>query len=220
VIPFVKPDAPATIEVEAGPGQLIVRWGTPPAKAGTEVVGYSVESQKTGVTDWQALEPLDAEAREAVIDGLEPDAAYRVRVAAITEFGVGEWAEPTSLAVPLTTVPALRVETTLSNPRPALGDTVTVRIRVTSAGGVAAENIELKLTPDAPRLRVLTWQAEAGVVDAATLIWRMGSLEPGAEVIVELEAVVIEGTDAAPAGASEGAPAGATPEAAAAGGAR
>jgi hypothetical protein len=148
------------------------------------------------------LDELDPAAREAILQDLEPGMPYAVRVAAVTAYGIGAWGEPSSLVVPLSLEPALRVVTTLSNPRPALGDTVTVRIRVTSVGGMAAENIELKVTPDAPRLRVLGWQVGAGAIDAATWTWRLDALAQGAEVVIELEAVVIEGVDEAPAGAT------------------
>jgi hypothetical protein len=93
------------------------------------------------------------------------------------------------------TQPEIRTETVLSDARPALGDTITVRVRIESTGGVAVENLELQVTPDAPRLRVLTWRVEVGTLDLETWTWRLPRLAPGEVVTIELEAVVIEGVD-------------------------
>jgi hypothetical protein len=94
--------------------------------------------------------------------------------------------------------PEIVVTTMVSTASPALGDTLTVRVRVQSTGLVPAENIRIRITPDQPRLEVLAWRAGSGSVDEETWMWRIERLDPGEELVLEFDAVVREGVDGQP----------------------
>ncbi|KAJ0181686.1 hypothetical protein K1T71_002408 [Dendrolimus kikuchii] len=100
--PRATPAAPHGLRHEATADSLRLFWRTP-ACHGAEVLGYRVE-----VGD--AAYDTDGPTPEQLVEGLQPDTAYRVRVAALNELGLGEWSEEARAATrpPPPTPPALR----------------------------------------------------------------------------------------------------------------
>ncbi|CAH0700767.1 unnamed protein product [Spodoptera exigua] len=83
--PRAPPGAPAGLRHEATADSLRLHW-RPPAAHGAIVLRYRVE-----VGD--AAFDTDGPAPERLVQGLEPDTVYRVRVAALNELGLGEWSD-------------------------------------------------------------------------------------------------------------------------------
>ena len=78
---------------------------------------------------------------------------------------------------------------TVSNPRPNVGDTITFTITLTNAGPDAATNVEVNdLLPSG--LSFLTAVPSQGAYAAATGIWVVGTVTPGAPQTLQIEARV------------------------------
>ncbi|XP_072936299.1 fibronectin type-III domain-containing protein 3a-like isoform X2 [Epargyreus clarus] len=83
--PRAPPAAPAGLRHEATAESLRLHWRTPSGH-GADVLRYRVE-----VGD--AAYDTDGPTPERLVEGLEPDTVYRVRVAALNELGLGDWSE-------------------------------------------------------------------------------------------------------------------------------
>lgn len=100
--PRAPPAAPSGLRHEAAADGLRLQWRAA-AAYGAEVLGYRVQ-----VGD--ATVDTEGPATERLVEGLAPDTVYRVRVAALSELGPGEWSEEARLATrpPPPQPPALR----------------------------------------------------------------------------------------------------------------
>lgn len=83
--PRAPPAAPAGLRHEATADALRLAWRAPAAH-GAEVLRYRV------MVGDRALD-TDGPTPERLVQDLEPDTAYCVRVAALNELGLGEWSE-------------------------------------------------------------------------------------------------------------------------------
>ena len=88
----VLPDAPGGLTAEtAGSSQIDLRWMAPQYDGGGAITGYRIEGSKTGVSTWQVLEADTRSTATAYAHtGLDPDATWYYRVAAINSVGVGD----------------------------------------------------------------------------------------------------------------------------------
>ncbi|XP_045511632.1 fibronectin type-III domain-containing protein 3a-like [Colias croceus] len=85
LMPRAPPGPPTGLRHEATADSLHLHWRTPPAH-GAEVLSYRV---KVGEEAFDTEGPTP----EQLVEGLEPDTVYGVRVAALNELGLGEWSE-------------------------------------------------------------------------------------------------------------------------------
>ncbi|CAH0749158.1 unnamed protein product [Diatraea saccharalis] len=85
LMPRAPPAAPTGLRHEATADSLRLCWRAP-ASHGADVLGYRVE------VDDDAYE-TEGPTPERLVDGLQPDTVYRVRVAALNELGLGDWSE-------------------------------------------------------------------------------------------------------------------------------
>ncbi|KAM3962813.1 miles to go [Aphomia sociella] len=83
--PRAPPAAPTDLRHEATADSLRLYWRTP-ACHGAEILKYCVEVDATAYE-------TEGPTPERSVDGLAPDTAYRVRVAARNELGLGDWSE-------------------------------------------------------------------------------------------------------------------------------
>ncbi|CAH2066329.1 unnamed protein product, partial [Iphiclides podalirius] len=83
--PRAPPAPPSGIRHEATVDSLRLHWRCP-ASHGADILGYRVE------VDEDSFE-TDGPTPERLVEGLQPDTVYRVRVAALNELGLGEWSE-------------------------------------------------------------------------------------------------------------------------------
>ncbi|XP_052746072.1 fibronectin type-III domain-containing protein 3a-like isoform X2 [Bicyclus anynana] len=83
--PRAPPAAPAGLRHDAAADSLRLQWRAPDAH-GAEVLRYRVQ------VDDAAFE-TEGPTPERLVEGLEPDTVYRVRVAALNELGLGDWSE-------------------------------------------------------------------------------------------------------------------------------
>ncbi|MCY3821545.1 MAG: fibronectin type III domain-containing protein [Gammaproteobacteria bacterium] len=88
------PGVPTDVVVEADDMMLTVTWDKPDNRGSSPVTGYSVQFRQAGGV-W-ADHAHDGLTRETTIDGLVNGVAYRVRVAAMNDAGMGPYAEPKS----------------------------------------------------------------------------------------------------------------------------
>jgi hypothetical protein len=186
---------PSMVDFEVGPGSVTVTWMAPP-ETGPQVTGYFVEYRVIGSEIWTRVQVDDPSVRSWILEGLDPARAYEIRVAAVTEEGLGVWVGVPRLAMPLSTEPSIDVRASVDQLTPALGDTVTVTMTVSNPGAVVVRSIELSVAPSLPRLRVVEYQPTVGSVDLATGVWRIEALDPGVTVILIIKAVVVAGGDA------------------------
>lgn len=83
--PRAPPAAPAGLRHEATADSLRLYWRTP-ASHGADIQRYRVE---VGDDAFDTDDPTP----ERLVEGLRPDTVYRVRVAALSELGLGDWSE-------------------------------------------------------------------------------------------------------------------------------
>ncbi|XP_028033962.1 fibronectin type-III domain-containing protein 3a isoform X2 [Bombyx mandarina] len=83
--PRAPPAAPSALRYEATADSLRLQWRAP-ACHGADILHYRVE-----VGD--AAFDTEGPTPERLVEGLEPDVSYRVRVAALNELGLGDWSE-------------------------------------------------------------------------------------------------------------------------------
>jgi len=85
----------------------------------------------------------------------------------------------------------ISVAVSLSDDRPALGDTIQVGLTVTNWGADPAEDLSVpNPLSSQPRLNAVSITADSGEFDAEAEIWRLERLEPGQEARLTITAVV------------------------------
>ncbi|CAG9567387.1 unnamed protein product [Danaus chrysippus] len=85
--PRAVPAAPTGVRHEGTCDSLKLHWRVP-ANHGADILKYRVEVDDT---EFDTEGPVP----ERLVEGLEPDTVYRVRVAAVNELGLGDWSEET-----------------------------------------------------------------------------------------------------------------------------
>lgn len=102
LLPRAPPAAPHGLRHESTADSLRLFWRIP-ACHGAEIITYKVEVG-------EAFYNTEGPTSEQLVEGLEPDTSYRVRVAALNELGLGEWSEEMRAATrpPPPAPPALR----------------------------------------------------------------------------------------------------------------
>lgn len=89
--PRTTPDAPTIETVTGGSNQLLVKWAPPVVNGGAPVTTYRVQYKPTLEVNWTTyLGNLPGET-STVIEDLDDDTAYSVRVAAINAAGPGTY---------------------------------------------------------------------------------------------------------------------------------
>lgn len=83
--PRAPPAAPTALRYEATVDSLALSWRAP-ADRGAEILRYRIEIDRSETE-------TDGPTTEFTIGNLVADACYRVRVAAVSELGVGDWSE-------------------------------------------------------------------------------------------------------------------------------
>ena len=94
--PFYRaPDEPQEVSAASGDESMTVTWNTPAHNGNGRITGYKVEYRLDGQTAWQKVTSRSAASttRRQVITGLENKKNYDVRVAAVNEYGAGDWAQ-------------------------------------------------------------------------------------------------------------------------------
>ena len=88
----VPPDAPGGLTAEAsGSSRIDLAWMAPQYDGGGAITGYRIEVSETGVAPWELVEAdTRSTATAHAHAGLEPDATWHYRVAAINSAGVGD----------------------------------------------------------------------------------------------------------------------------------
>ena len=99
------PDVPASLEVAPGDKKLTVTWKEPAESGNVSITGYFVQYKKNTDTSWISLSQLPAGTLEAIINGLDNDVLYDVRVRAVNTVVLDDeddynWAEETETPVP------------------------------------------------------------------------------------------------------------------------
>ncbi|XP_050675432.1 fibronectin type-III domain-containing protein 3A isoform X2 [Leptidea sinapis] len=137
LMPRAPPGAPAGLRHESTAESLRLYWRVPP-NHGAEILSYRVKIR-------EELFETEGATPERLVDGLEPDTVYAVRVAALNELGLGEWSEETRAATrPRPPAPpALRCAQAAHN---------YLRLEWTPAGEAAQYYVEMR-GPDARDFR-------------------------------------------------------------------
>ena len=94
--PFYRaPDEPQEVSAASGDESMTVTWNTPAHNGNGRITGYNVEYRLDGQTAWQKVTSRSAASttRRQAITGLENKKNYDVRVAAVNEYGTGDWAQ-------------------------------------------------------------------------------------------------------------------------------
>jgi hypothetical protein len=95
-------DRPSGVTATAGNTQVQLAWDLP-ATNGSTISDYEIQSSTDGGTTWSApIAHVTSATRSRTISSLTNATTYTFRVAAETEWGIGEYSEPIS-ATPFTT---------------------------------------------------------------------------------------------------------------------
>ena len=94
--PFYRaPDEPRDVSAASGDERMTLTWNTPAHNGNGRITGYKVEHRLEGQTAWQQVTDRSAASttRRQVITGLENKRNYDVRVAAVNQYGAGDWTQ-------------------------------------------------------------------------------------------------------------------------------
>ena len=145
------PSAPSTPRLEAGDGELTVRW-TAPADNGGAIDDYDVR-YRTGGAAWRSLpDGVKSTATTAAVTGLTNGTAYEVQVRAGNSAGDGPWSA-SATGTPVSTVSAPSAPST---PRLEAGDgELTVRWTAPADNGGAIDDYDVRYRTGAAAWRSL-----------------------------------------------------------------
>uniref|UniRef100_A0A8R1HRW0 Fibronectin type-III domain-containing protein n=1 Tax=Caenorhabditis japonica TaxID=281687 RepID=A0A8R1HRW0_CAEJA len=88
------PSAPADISVvKTESNCLHIEWNAPTENNGAEITSYVIEKKENGRRKFHKVASVNGRKDSFVVDDLEMETAYIVRVAAVNKFGVGEFVE-------------------------------------------------------------------------------------------------------------------------------
>ena len=85
---YTTPDAPTAVAVSSGKGSMTVTWTAPLSDGGLDISDYQVTWSIDGA-NWNGWAHTPSTATTATLSGLSNGTTYQVRVAAVTQAGVG-----------------------------------------------------------------------------------------------------------------------------------
>uniref|UniRef100_A0A914ZQD0 Titin n=1 Tax=Parascaris univalens TaxID=6257 RepID=A0A914ZQD0_PARUN len=89
------PETPERVRVtEVGPDFIAITWEAPSNDGGSEITGYVVEKKEAGRRTFHAVAQISASRTDHVIEGLESNTNYEIRLSAINKYGSGEYSGP------------------------------------------------------------------------------------------------------------------------------
>ncbi|VDM43005.1 unnamed protein product, partial [Toxocara canis] len=89
------PEMPEEVRVkEVGPDSITVAWNAPNNDGGSEITGYVIEKKEAGRRAFHTVAKISTAKTEHVIEELEANTSYEIRLSAINKYGVGEFTEP------------------------------------------------------------------------------------------------------------------------------
>ena len=194
----VLPNAPGDVAATPLDGAAEVVWTAPVYGGGGEILRYVIEVRQVGSATWR--DTAVVVMREGLIlrhrvPGLTNETAYEFRVAAVNATGRGAPSAPSAPVTPFRPTPVLEITMLASSLEPALGDTVTVTIRVKNTGTGASTGTVVPL-PEMPRFTLVSTEATQGTVDRTAWRWTIGRLAIDGEVVLTMRVVVTTGPGA------------------------
>merc|ERR1739838_1073064 len=183
------PSAPKSVAVdEVTKTSVKVSWKTPRHDGGSRIASYIVEVSKTGEQTIVSSETVSDQSNTCLIENLEDDNMYDVRVKAVNDIGIGDVSLPATLLTrdysgdERVKIHSSNMETVLKIKEVQRSDSGSYQLKLKNRCGASQYNVGVSVL-DIPAQPVGPVNVMAINADSVTIAWQMPIDNGGSSII-------------------------------------